>query len=253
MRLLDQERNSKRTEFNRSSRDYDVCCMSILVITPTYNEVKNIEKFIESIQKINLDLLIIDDNSPDGTASVVKKFSSNFSSINLIIRDKKLGLGSAYREGFKWAENNNYKYIVEMDADFSHQFSDLQNLLDQRRPNRLVIGSRYIPGGKVIGWSLYRKTLSKYANLFSRILKQSNVKDMTSGFRVYSMNALKKSNYLKSNSDGYAFQIEMVVKCLNSDVEVVEVPITFVERELGRSKMNYIIIIEAIKYLFKKI
>ena len=139
-----------------------------------------------------------------------------------------------------------------MDADFSHQFSDLQKLLDQRRSNRLVIGSRYIPGGKIIGWSLYRKTLSKYANLFSRILKQSNVKDMTSGFRVYSMNALKKSNYSESNSDGYAFQIEMVVKCLNSDVEVLEVPITFVERELGISKMNYSIIIEATKYLFKK-
>lgn len=229
-----------------------ICCMSILVITPTYNEVKNIEKFIESIQKINLDLLIIDDNSPDGTAKVVKKFSSNFCSINLIVRDEKLGLGSAYREGFKWAENNKYKYVVEMDADFSHQFSDLQNLLDQRMPNRLVIGSRYIPGGKIIGWNLYRKTLSKYANLFSRILKQSNVKDMTSGFRVYSMASLKKSNYLESNSDGYAFQIEMVLKCLNSDIEVVEVPITFVERQHGMSKMNYSIIIEAIKYLFKK-
>ena len=131
--------------------------MNVLVITPTYNEAKNIEKFIENIQKLNLDLLIIDDNSPDGTADIVKKFSSNFNSINLIVRDKKLGLGSAYRKGFKWAEENNYKYVVEMDADFSHQFSDLQNLLDQRRPNRLVIGSRYIPGGKTEGWSLYRK------------------------------------------------------------------------------------------------
>jgi dolichol-phosphate mannosyltransferase len=226
--------------------------MSILVITPTYNEVENIEKFIKNIQKLNLDLLIIDDNSPDGTARVVKKFSSEFSSINLIVRDEKLGLGSAYREGFKWAKNNKYEYVVEMDADFSHQFSDLQNLLDQRRSNRLVIGSRYISGGKTVGWSLYRKTLSKYANSFSRILKQSNIKDMTSGFRVYSINALERSNYSESNSDGYAFQIEMVIKCLDSDVEVVEVPITFVERELGISKMNSQIIIEAIKYLFKK-
>ena len=226
--------------------------MNVLVITPTYNEAKNIEKFIENIQKLNLDLLIIDDNSPDGTADIVKKFSSNVNSINLIIRDQKLGLGSAYREGFKWAEENNYKYVVEMDADFSHQFSDLQILLEQRRPNRLVIGSRYIPGSKIIGWSQYRKTLSKFANLLTRFLKQSNVKDMTSGFRVYSMNALKKSNYFESNLDGYAFQIEMVIKCLNSDVEVVEVPITFIERELGISKMNYLIIIEAIKYLFKK-
>ena len=139
-----------------------------------------------------------------------------------------------------------------MDADFSHQFSDLQNLLDQRRPNRLVIGSRYIPGGKTEGWSLYRKALSKYANLFSRILKQTDIKDMTSGFRVYSINALENSNYSQSKSDGYAFQIEMALKCINSGVEVIEVPITFVERELGTSKMNYQIIIEAIKYLFKK-
>lgn len=226
--------------------------MNVLVITPTYNEAKNIEKFIENIQKLNLDLLIIDDNSPDGTADIVKKFSSNFNSINLIVRDKKLGLGSAYRKGFKWAEENNYKYVVEMDADFSHQFSDLQNLLDQRRPNRLVIGSRYIPGGKTEGWSLYRKALSKYANLFSRILKQTDIKDMTSGFRVYSINALENSNYSQSKSDGYAFQIEMALKCINSGVEVIEVPITFVERELGTSKMNYQIIIEAIKYLFKK-
>lgn len=226
--------------------------MNVLVITPTYNEAKNIEKFIENIQKLNLDLLIIDDNSPDGTADIVKKFSSNFNSINLIVRDKKLGLGSAYRKGFKWAEENNYKYVVEMDADFSHQFSDLQNLLDQRRPNRLVIGSRYIPGGKTEGWSLYRKSLSKYANLFSRILKQTDIKDMTSGFRVYSINALENSNYSQSKSDGYAFQIEMALKCINSGVEVIEVPITFVERELGTSKMNYQIIIEAIKYLFKK-
>ena len=229
-----------------------ITLMNVLVITPTYNEAKNIEKFIENIQKLSLDLLIIDDSSPDGTAEIVKKFSSNFNSINLIIRDAKLGLGSAYREGFKWAANNNYQYVVEMDADFSHQFSDLQNLLDLRRPNRLVIGSRYIPGGKTLGWSLSRKTLSKCANLFSRILKQTDIKDMTSGFRVYSINALENSNYSESKSDGYAFQIEMVLKCLNAGVEVVEVPITFIERELGTSKMNYQIIIEAIKYLFKR-
>jgi dolichol-phosphate mannosyltransferase len=226
--------------------------MNVLVVTPTYNEAKNIEKFIENIQRLNLDLLIIDDNSPDGTAEIVKKFILKSRTINLITRDSKLGLGSAYREGFKWAENNNYKYVVEMDADFSHQFSDLELLLDKRRPNTLVIGSRYIPGGKTKGWSLSRKTLSKYANLFSRILKQTDVRDMTSGFRVYSMNALQKSNYSGSKSDGYTFQIEMVLKCIKAGVKVVEVPITFVERELGTSKMNYQIIFEAIKFLFKK-
>jgi len=226
--------------------------MNVLVITPTYNEAKNIEKFIENIQKLDLDLLIIDDNSPDGTTDIVKKLSENFSSINLITRNSKLGLGSAYREGFKWAANNNYEYVVEMDADFSHQFSDLQKLLDQRSPNRLVIGSRYIYGGKTKGWSLYRKKLSKYANLLSRIIKKVHIRDMTSGFRVYSMKALEKSNYTDSTSDGYAFQIEMALKCLKSGVEVVEVPITFVEREFGDSKMNYQIIFEAIKYLFKE-
>lgn len=223
--------------------------MSTLVITPTYNEADNIEKFVESILDLNLEVLIIDDNSPDGTSKLVQKYVDKYDSVHLILRKQKLGLGSAYREGFKWALDKNYHYIIEMDADFSHQFSDLEKLLKSKNSGGLVIGSRYTKGGKTQGWSFIRKQLSLNANRITRISKNSSIKDMTSGFRVYSKEALLKSNYFDSQLDGYAFQIDMVLRCLNSGINVIEVPITFIERQNGASKMNRSIIFEAIKFL----
>ena len=155
-----------------------------------------------------------------------------------------------------WGIINNFNYLVEMDADFSHQVDDLKKLLEKKSKNSLIIGSRYIPGGNIVGWSKRRETLSKYANRFVKFLSSSKINDSTSGFRVYSKEALKKIDYSKTKSNGYSFQIEMTLIAVDRGVEVLEVPITFLEREIGKSKMNYKIILEALQYLlslkFKK-
>ena len=224
--------------------------MTTLVITPTYNEADNIEKFLDSILELELEILIVDDNSPDGTSAIVQRYIDMNKSVHLLLREEKLGLGSAYREGFQWAIDRNYQHIVEMDADFSHQFSDLKRLLTFKNKAGLVIGSRYTKGGRTQGWSFFRKQLSINANRLTRFLKRSSVKDMTSGFRVYTKEAILKTNFFESNLDGYAFQIDMVLRCLNKGIVVLEVPITFIERQEGASKLNKNIIIEAIKFLF---
>lgn len=223
--------------------------MKTLIITPTYNEAENIEKFAKSVLSKGHSLLVVDDNSPDGTFEIVRQLMNNYNNLYLILRKSKLGLGSAYREGFKWALENNFDYIVEMDADFSHRIKDLDAMLDKKGKSTLVIGSRYISGGQISGWSLYRKLISISANKFSKFISQSKINDMTSGFRIYSYDALVKSQSLHSKMNGYAFQIEMVMLCINSDIKVIEVPINFVERQKGKSKMNFKIALEAFRYL----
>ena len=228
----------------------------LLVVIPTYNEKENIVKLITEILKLDLCVLIVDDNSPDQTADTVNNFFKNNKNVNVLKRKQKLGLGSAYRDGFNWGIKNDFNYLVEMDADFSHQVNDLKKMIENKSENRLVIGSRYIPGGNIVGWSKRRETLSKYANRFVKFLSSSKVNDSTSGFRVYSKEALEKIDYSKTKSNGYSFQIEMTLIAVDKGVEVLEVPITFLEREIGKSKMNYKIILEALQYLlslkFKK-
>lgn len=228
----------------------------LLVVIPTYNEKENIVKLIPEILKLNLCVLIVDDNSPDKTADTVNNFFKNNKNVNVLKRKQKLGLGSAYRDGFNWGIKNNFNYLVEMDADFSHQVNDLKKMIENKSENRLVIGSRYIPGGEIVGWSKRRELLSKFANKFVKFLTSSRVNDSTSGFRIYSKQVLEKIDYSKTTSNGYSFQIEMTLIAVDKGVDVVEVPITFFEREIGKSKMNYKIILEALKYLlflkFKK-
>lgn len=228
----------------------------VLVVIPTYNEKDNIVKLISELIKLDLSVLVVDDNSPDRTADVIHSFFENNKKVNVLKRKQKLGLGSAYRDGFNWGIINNFNYLVEMDADFSHQVDDLKKLLDNKSQNSLIIGSRYINGGNIIGWSKQRETLSKYANRFVKFLSSSKVNDSTSGFRVYSKETLEKIDYSNTKSNGYSFQIEMTLIAVDKGIEVLEVPITFVERKMGKSKMNYNIILEAIKYLvvlkFKK-
>ena len=206
---------------------------SHLVVIPTYNEIDNIEDFINQIIKINVDILIVDDNSPDGTGDLVQKLSENLSQVNLLKRSGKLGLGSAYRDGFKWGLNEGYKYLIEMDADFSHSFSDLNNILQNSKNFDVVIGSRYIPGGGSNGWDFKRKLLSSYANKLSKVLLRSKINDMTSGFRSYSSEALNEINYFSTKSDGYSFQIEMTIRSIEKKLSIKEVPIIFTERSLG--------------------
>ena len=222
---------------------------SHLVVIPTYNEIDNIEDFVNQIIKINVDILIVDDNSPDGTGDLVQKLSENLSQVNLLKRSGKLGLGSAYRDGFKWGLNEGYKYLIEMDADFSHSFSDLNNILQNSKNFDVVIGSRYIPGGGSNGWDFKRKLLSSYANKVSKVLLRSKINDMTSGFRSYSSEALNEINYFSTKSDGYSFQIEMTIRSIEKKLSIKEVPIIFTERSLGNSKMSKKIVYEAFLFL----
>tara|TARA_Y100000591_G_scaffold73437_1_gene61074 strand:- start:2236 stop:2964 length:729 start_codon:yes stop_codon:yes gene_type:complete len=222
---------------------------SHLVVIPTYNEIDNIEDFVNQIIKINVDILIVDDNSPDGTGDLVQKLSENLSQVNLLKRSGKLGLGSAYRDGFKWGLNEGYKYLIEMDADFSHSFSDLNNILQISKNFDVVIGSRYIPGGGSNGWDFKRKLLSSYANKLSKVLLRSKINDMTSGFRSYSSEALNEINYFSTKSDGYSFQIEMTIRSIEKKLSIKEVPIIFTERSLGNSKMSKKIVYEAFLFL----
>ena len=222
---------------------------SHLVVIPTYNEIDNIEDFVNQIIKFNVDILIVDDNSPDGTGDLVQKLSENLSQVNLLKRSGKLGLGSAYRDGFKWGLNEGYKYLIEMDADFSHSFSDLNNILQNSKNFDVVIGSRYIPGGGSNGWDFKRKLLSSYANKLSKVLLRSKINDMTSGFRSYSREALNEINYFSTKSDGYSFQIEMTIRSIEKKLSIKEVPIIFTERSLGNSKMSKKIVYEAFLFL----
>ena len=222
---------------------------SHLVIIPTYNEIDNVEEFVNEIIKIDVDILIVDDNSPDGTGDLVQKLSENSSQVNLLKRSGKLGLGSAYRDGFKWGLNEGYKYLIEMDADFSHSFSDLNNILQNSNNFDVVIGSRYIPGGGSNGWDFKRKLLSSYANKLSKVLLRSKINDMTSGFRSYSSEALNEINYFSTKSDGYSFQIEMTIRSIEKKLSIKEVPIIFTERSLGNSKMSKKIVYEAFLFL----
>tara|TARA_B100000035_G_scaffold7581_1_gene6594 strand:+ start:2348 stop:3076 length:729 start_codon:yes stop_codon:yes gene_type:complete len=224
---------------------------SHLVIIPTYNEIDNIEEFINEITKLDVSVLIIDDNSPDGTGKVVENLSKLNNKINLIKRHKKLGLGSAYRDGFKWGLDRGYNYLLEMDADFSHSFEDLVKVLEASPSADMVIGSRYIKEGGSIGWDTRRKMLSSFANNLSKFLLKTKINDMTSGFRCYSDKALIQISYETTKSDGYAFQVEMSARAVEKQLSIKEVPIIFNERRLGKSKMSKKIVYEAFLYLVK--
>ena len=228
-----------------------VSSLTHLVVIPTYNEIENIEKFLLEISKLDVSVLVVDDNSPDGTGVLVANLSKNSNKINLLQRSEKLGLGSAYKDGFKWGIEKNFLYFVEMDADFSHRFEDLESMLTVSTDNDVVIGSRYISGGGSLGWDTKRKVLSKLANLTSKILLKSKTNDMTSGFRCYSSTSLKKIKYYNTQSDGYSFQIEMTMRCEVLKLKISEIPIIFTERRLGKSKMSKKIVYEALFFLVK--
>jgi len=220
-------------------------------VIPTYNEIDNIETFLHEISNLNISVLVVDDNSPDKTGDLVSNLSKNSKKINLLRRGEKLGLGSAYRDGFKWGIENNFLHIIEMDADFSHRFEDLESMLGVSTDNDVVIGSRYISGGGSLGWDRKRKILSKSANFISRLILKTKTKDMTSGFRCYSASSLNKIKYQNTKSDGYSFQIEMTMRSEVLKLKIREVPIIFNERRLGKSKMSKKIIYEALFFLLK--
>ena len=222
-----------------------------LIIIPTYNEAENILTVINKIFSIddNTSILVVDDNSPDGTSNIVKNLiKDNVDKLFLITRDKKDGLGSAYKEGFKWALDKGYSYIFEMDADLSHDPNEIKNLKRFLINNEcdVVIGSRYLDGVSVVNWPLFRIFLSYFANIYVKLVTSMPVKDSTSGFVGYTNEALSSLNINKIKFNGYAFQIEMKFKLWKKKFKLMEHQIIFVNRKHGKSKMNKSIIFEAI-------
>lgn len=226
-----------------------------LVIIPTYNEKENIERMIHKVFSLKEDfhLLIVDDGSPDGTAEIVKKLQQDYpGKLHIEEREGKLGLGTAYLHGFRWGLKNDYEYLFEMDADFSHNPDDLERLLDAcRNGAQLAIGSRYVKGGKVANWDRKRLLLSYFASWYVRMILWIKIRDTTAGFKCYHRSVLEKINFDAVTFKGYAFQICMKYAAIKHGFKVVEVPITFIDREFGTSKMSSSIFKEAIFGVWK--
>jgi glycosyltransferase involved in cell wall biosynthesis len=221
--------------------------MKTLVIMPTYNEAMNIEHSVEQLFKHNpaVSLLIVDDSSPDNTGAIADKLAAANPKITVLHRKAKTGLADAYKAGFAWGLENKFDYLVEMDADGSHRAEDLPKLLAKASTNELVIGSRWIVGGSVENWPAYRMALSRGGNTYAKFMLGSKVKDMTAGFRVYQAQLIERLHLEDLAAHGYSFQVEMTRKCEQIGASITEVPITFVEREHGVSKMSNAIVLEA--------
>lgn len=224
-----------------------------LVIIPTFNEIHNIQKLLPDLLSTypSIDVLIVDDNSPDGTANYVQSVMEKTSRVKLIKRQGKMGLGTAYVAGFKFMLQNGYDYSIQMDADYSHDPNEITNFLSAIEVNDLVIGSRYIDGVRVINWPIRRLILSYGANLYSRIVTGMPIKDGTGGFKCWRRNVLESINLDKIHSNGYSFQIEMNYKAYKKGFKIAELPITFADRVHGTSKMSKRIIREAIVMVWK--
>ena len=222
-----------------------------IVIIPTYNEIENIESIIRAVFSLHkpFNILIVDDNSPDKTAEKVMELQKEFpNQLYLGRRDKKLGLGTAYVHGFKWALKNNYSYIFEMDADFSHNPNDIEKLYDACHLNGadLAIGSRYVTGVNVVNWPLSRVLLSYFASVYVRMITGMKIMDATAGFICYKREVLEKINLDDIKFIGYAFQIEMKYRAFAKNFNIQEIPVIFTDRTKGQSKMSGSIIKEAI-------
>jgi dolichol-phosphate mannosyltransferase len=216
--------------------------MPNLVLIPTYNEKENISELVKSITFLSVpfDILVIDDNSPDGTALLVKEMMPSFPNLHLLERPAKLGLGRAYIAGFDWALQRDYKYICEMDADFSHNPQDLVRLYEacDRDGADLAIGSRYISGVNVVNWPMGRVLMSYIASIYVRIITGMDIKDTTAGFKCYRREVLRSIEPAHIKSAGYGFQIEMKFTAWRLGYKIVEIPIIFTDRKAGTSKMS---------------
>jgi dolichol-phosphate mannosyltransferase len=227
--------------------------LKTVVVVPTYNERDNIERLAVEIlsQGEGIHILIVDDNSPDGTGELADRMAAGNGRIQVLHRSGKLGLGSAYREGFRIALDMGANYIVEMDADFSHDPAMLPLFFDKMRDYDLVIGSRYLNGVSVVNWPLRRLMLSYFASVYTRTITGLKISDCTSGFKCFNRKALEAIDLGKIRSDGYSFQIEMNYHCVEKGFRVGEVPIIFIDRHAGSSKMSKKIVREAVLMVWK--
>lgn len=222
--------------------------MKKIVILPTYNEKGNIIKIVPKIlaSKLGLDILIVDDNSPDGTGKIADQFVKKYKNkVFVLHRKDKEGLGKAYIAGFNWALKKNYGIIIQMDADFSHNPKYLATMLQEIKKYDLVIGSRYVKGGGTKGWTIDRKILSRGGSLYSKIILGITLDDLTGGFKCWRAGSLRRVDLDSITSNGYSFQIEMNFRAATSGLKIKEIPIIFVDREKGKSKMSGNIVREA--------
>jgi len=227
--------------------------MKTLIIIPTYNELENLPRLLPEVlsKDESIEVLIVDDNSPDGTAAFVKNEMKVNNRIHLIIRQSKQGLGTAYIAGFKYALQNNFQIIFEMDADFSHDPKEIPRFLDEIKNSDVVLGSRYINGVNVINWPMRRLLLSSFANLYTRFITGMPIHDATGGFKCFRREVLEAIDLDKVKSNGYAFQIEMSFKAWKKGFKLKEIPIIFVDRVKGKSKMSKKIVREAVTMVWK--
>lgn len=222
--------------------------MKTLVVLPTYNEAETIEEVLRRTRAAlpEASILVVDDGSPDGTAELASKLGEGLGAIDVLRRPARRGLGDAYRAGFAWGLEREAQALVEMDSDLSHDPAALPGLVSALDHSDLVIGSRYVPGGSIPQWGLHRRLLSKGGNMYSALMLGVPVRDMTSGFRVYRADLLRLMDLEAVRADGYGFQIEMTYRAATAGARIVEVPIRFVDREAGQSKMSSHIVIEAL-------
>ena len=222
--------------------------MRTLVVLPTYNEILNVEPMLRTLREVvpECHILVVDDGSPDGTADLAEKMGDELAQIQVLRRTRKSGLGTAYRAGFAWGLAQGFDHFVEIDCDFSHDPRALPTLLDAASTHEVVIGSRYIPGGHIPQWSLSRRMLSRGGNQYASMMLGLQVADSTAGYRVYSATALEKIDFTSVSADGYGFQIEMTYRARRAKASIIEVPISFTDRELGQSKMSRTIVVEAL-------
>lgn len=218
-----------------------------LVIIPTYNEIENLESIVGRVlAATDVDILVVDDSSPDGTGDLADDLAARHPEVHVLHRSEKNGLGGAYLAGFAWGLEREYWALVEMDADGSHQPEALPKLVDQLIDHDLVLGSRWVPGGRVLNWSRHREILSRGGNLYARLALGIDVRDSTGGYRVFSAAALRRIDLSNVASQGYCFQVDLLWRALERGLRVVEVPITFVERVHGESKMSGSIVSESL-------